>query len=182
MAEEMVAIDLKKRKRAWGYKPEKPAGFQGSVAVAGDAAIAVNNSGLVWAVSHTTGRLLWQFDSKESNSGCSPVIAGNRVIIPAGEHTLYVLDLKNGRRIEAIDVFDAVQGIACRGDRSRHRRHNGRGEIHCLGGKAEQPKEPELPARYGKSLAVLRQAHRRRSRLTRTLRPDHDEPAEPHPA
>ncbi len=151
MSSEVVAIDLKKRKRAWGYQSNQPAGFQGSAAVAGDAVIAIDQNGMVLALDRATGQLLWQYASQEKNSGCSPVVVGNRVIIPAGKTTLSVLDLRTGKLMEKLDLFDEMIGSPAVVD-GRVIVATMRGEVHCLGGKSvasrkpDPPKQPGLPA------------------------------------
>lgn len=113
MANTVVAVDLKKKEKAWEFTPavrQQP--FYASAA-AGELIVTGSRDKKVYGLDPKTGKQVWSFET-EGQVDASPVIVGGRVYVgclsDGGE--FYVLELKTGKKIQALELDSAVSGSA----------------------------------------------------------------------
>ncbi|NBO63232.1 MAG: hypothetical protein EBU88_00005, partial [Acidobacteria bacterium] len=130
---EVVALDLKARRRKWLYThPTRQFPFYSSPAVAGGVVVLGGRDKMVHAISALTGKALWTFMTR-ARVESSPVIAGERVYVGSNDGRLYVLDLAKGTRLWDFNAGGAISaspalaaGRVVIGDQQ--------GRIYCFGG------------------------------------------------
>jgi len=112
MANQVVAIDWKKLKKAWTFEASKrQQPFYGSAAVTEQLVIAGSRDKKVYAIDRATGKERWNFVT-EGSVDASPVVVGNRIYVgcisDSGE--FYVLDAATGKQIQKLDLYSGVSG------------------------------------------------------------------------
>ncbi len=99
MANTVVAVDLKKKEKAWTFEAAVRQQPFYSSAAAGELVVAGSRDKKVYALNPKTGKQAWAFTT-EGQVDASPVIVGGRVYVgclnDGGE--FYVLDLKTGKQ------------------------------------------------------------------------------------
>ena len=113
MANTVVAVDLKKKSKAWTFEAavrQQP--FYASAA-AGDVIVAASRDKKIYGLNPKTGKELWSFRT-EGQVDASPVIVGGRVYVGSltDDGNFYVLDLKTGKKIQELTLDAAVTGSA----------------------------------------------------------------------
>jgi outer membrane protein assembly factor BamB len=109
MTNQVQAINWKKGEVAWSYEAKKKQQpFYASVALTKDLVLAGGRDRLLHAIDRATGDIKWTFPTG-SRIDCSPVVAGDRVYVGSLDGKLYVVDLKTGKEVQAIQL--GTQGI-----------------------------------------------------------------------
>lgn len=130
---EVVALDLKTRRRKWLYThPTRQFPFYSSPAVSGGRVVLGGRDKMVHAINAQTGKVLWTFTTR-ARVESSPVIAGERVYIGSNDGRFYVLDLAKGTKLWEYNAGGAISaspalaaGRVVIGDQQ--------GRIYCFGG------------------------------------------------
>jgi len=138
MANTVVAVDLKNKKKLWSFEsPKRSQPFYASAAAAGELVIAGSRDQRVYALNAKTGAEVWSFETDGMVDG-SPAVVGNRVYAGcmSKDGNFYVLDLKSGKKLQEINLDSAVVGsIAVGPDCLLVGTDKGR--LYCLGAKAK---------------------------------------------
>jgi len=130
---EVVALDLKTRRRKWLYThPTRQFPFYSSPAIAGGRVVLGGRDKMVHAIDAQTGKAIWTFTTR-ARVESSPVIAGERVYVGSNDGRLYVLDLAKGAKLWEYNSGGAISaspalaaGRVVVGDQQ--------GRIYCFGG------------------------------------------------
>jgi outer membrane protein assembly factor BamB len=102
MTNQIQAIDWKAGKVVWTYEAKKKQQpFAGSVAATRDLIIGGSRDKNVHAVELKSGAEKWVF-ATGGRVDSSPVVAGQRVYVGSLDGKLYVLELANGKEVQAI--------------------------------------------------------------------------------
>lgn len=116
MANTVVAVDLKKKEKAWSFEAatrQQP--FYASAAAA-ELIVAGSRDKKVYGINPKTGKQVWSFTT-EGQVDASPVVVGGKVYVgclsDGGE--FYVLDLKTGKELQTLTLDSAVCGSAAVG-------------------------------------------------------------------
>jgi WD40 repeat protein len=112
MANTVVAVDLKKKEKAWEFSaPVRQQPFFASAAASGDVVVAGSRDKKVYGINPKTGKQVWSFTT-EGQVDASPVIVGDRVYVGCLDDggDFYVLDLKSGKKIQSLALDSAVSG------------------------------------------------------------------------
>ena len=105
---EVVALDLKTRRRKWLYThPTRQFPFYSSPAVAGGRVVLGGRDKMVHAINALTGKAIWTFTTR-ARVESSPVIAGERVYIGSNDGRLYVLNLATGAKLWEFNAGGAI--------------------------------------------------------------------------
>ncbi len=135
MANTVVAVNLKKKEKAWEFTPaarQQP--FYASAA-AGELIVAGSRDKKVYGLDPKTGKSMWSFTT-EGQVDASPVIVDGKVYVgclsDGGE--FYVLDLKTGKKLQEIALDSAVSGSAAVGPDCIIVGTD-KGTVYCLGKK-----------------------------------------------
>src|SRR5215831_9569967 len=102
MANTVVAVDLKKKEKAWTYEaPKRQQPFFASAAVANGLVVAASRDKKVYGLDAKTGAEVWSFLT-DGQVDASPVVVGDRVYVGclSNDGNFYVLDLKTGKKIQ----------------------------------------------------------------------------------
>lgn len=136
MENTVVAVDLKKKEKAWSFTPlvrQQP--FFASAAVTSDLVVAGSRDKNVYGLDPKTGKRVWSFVTL-GQVDASPVIVGGRVYVgclsDGGE--FYVLDLKTGKKIQEVALDSAVSGSVAVGPDCIVVGTD-KGTVYCLGKK-----------------------------------------------
>lgn len=135
MANTVVAVDLKKKEKAWQFEAalrQQP--FYASAAAA-DVVVAGSRDKRVYGLNPKTGKAVWHFVT-EGQVDASPVIVGNRVYVGClnDDGNFYVLDLKTGKKLQELQLDSAVSGSAAVGPDCIVVGTD-KGTVYCLGKK-----------------------------------------------
>jgi len=111
MANTVVAVDLKKKVKAWQFEAavrQQP--FFASAAAA-DLVVAGSRDKRVYGIDPKTGKSAWSFVT-EGQVDASPVIVNGRVYVGClnDDGNFYVLDLKTGKKLQELQLDAAVSG------------------------------------------------------------------------
>jgi outer membrane protein assembly factor BamB len=112
MANTVVAVDLKKKQRAWKFEaPRRQQPFYASAAVQHGIVVAGSRDKKVYGLDANTGEQKWAFET-DGQVDSSPVVVGDRVYVGSlsNDGLFYVLDLKTGKKLQVIDLDSAVTG------------------------------------------------------------------------
>ncbi len=110
MTSEVQAVDWKKGRVLWTFKPAKGAQpFQASVALAGDLVIAGSKDRRVYALNRKDGTQRWSYQT-EGRVDSSPVVVGKRVYAASSDGYLHVLDLEKGTLVQKIELDGEING------------------------------------------------------------------------
>lgn len=112
VSNQVVAADLKALKTLWAFEAEKKQQpFHSSPAVADGLVIAGSRDNNVYALDAKTGKPAWVFPTA-GQVDASPVVVGGRVYVGClGEDgNFYVIDLKNGKKIQELELDSPVTG------------------------------------------------------------------------
>lgn len=136
MANTVVAVDLKKKSKAWAFEAavrQQP--FFASAAATGDIVVAGSRDKKVYGINPKTGKQAWSLPT-EGQVDASPVIVGGRAYVgclsDGGE--FYVIDLKNGKAVQTLQLDSAVSGSAAVGPDCIVVGTD-KGTVYCLGKK-----------------------------------------------
>ncbi len=135
MANTVVAVDLKKKAKAWEFAAavrQQP--FFGSAA-AGELVVAGSRDKKVYGLDPKTGKSVWTFPT-EGQVDASPVIVGGKVYVGClnDEGNFYVIDLKTGRKLQELQLDSAVSGSVAVGPDCIVVGTD-KGTVYCLGKK-----------------------------------------------
>jgi outer membrane protein assembly factor BamB len=135
MANTVVAVDLKKKEKAWTFEAavrQQP--FYASAA-ASDFVVAGSRDKKVYGLNTKTGKAEWNFLT-DGQVDASPVVVNGRVYVGclSNEGNFYVLDLKTGKKIQELNLDSAVCGSAAVGPDCLVVGTD-KGTIYCLGKK-----------------------------------------------
>jgi outer membrane protein assembly factor BamB len=136
MTNQVVAIDWKKRVKAWEFEPRVRAQeFFSSAIVTPDLVIAGNRNKIVYGLDRKTGKPVWTFETDGAVDG-SPVVVGSRVYTGclSNDGNFYVLDLKTGKKIQEMNLDSAVTGSLAVGP-DCILVGTDKGTLYCLGAK-----------------------------------------------
>jgi outer membrane protein assembly factor BamB len=133
MANTVVAVDLKKKEKAWTFEPavrQQP--FYASAA-AGELVVAGSRDKKVYGINPKTGKQEWNFLTN-GQVDASPVVVNGRVYVGClgNEGNFYVLDLKSGKKVQELNLDSAVCGSAAVGPDCLVVGTD-RGTVYCLG-------------------------------------------------
>ena len=112
MTNQVIAIDLKAKKKAWLFEPTRRAQpFYASAAVTEEFVVTGSRDKKVYALDRKTGKEVWNF-ACENTVDASPVIVGDRVYVGCQSSTaeFYVLDLKTGKKLQELTLDSGVTG------------------------------------------------------------------------
>jgi outer membrane protein assembly factor BamB len=136
MANTVVAVDLKKKEKAWTFEAavrQQP--FYSSAAASSDMVVACSRDKKVYGLDPKSGKQVWSVTT-EGQVDASPVIVGGKVYVgclnDGGE--FYVLDLKSGKKLQQIDLDSAVSGSVAVGPDCIVVGTD-KGTVYCLGKK-----------------------------------------------
>lgn len=135
MANTVVAVDLKNKKKVWSFEaPVRQQPFYASAAAA-ELIVAASRDKKVYGLDPKTGKALWSFTTA-GQVDASPVVAGGRVYVGClnDEGNFYVLDLKTGKKLQELELDAAVTGSAAIGPDCLVVGTD-RGRVYCLGKK-----------------------------------------------
>ncbi|HNY29008.1 MAG TPA: PQQ-binding-like beta-propeller repeat protein, partial [Candidatus Sumerlaeota bacterium] len=95
----VLASDLKDGHALWTFTPPQndQVPFHAACAVQDDVVVAASRDKNVYGIERASGKLLWQFPTKEEIDA-APVIVGGRVFVASRDGNLYGLDLKSGTK------------------------------------------------------------------------------------
>lgn len=135
MANTVVAVDLKKKAKAWEFMAaarQQP--FYASAAAA-DLVVAGSRDKKVYGLDPATGKPKWSF-ATDGQVDASPVIVNGRVYVGSlsDDGSFYVLDLKSGKQIQKLELDSAVSGSAAVGPDCIVVGTD-KGTVYCLGKK-----------------------------------------------
>lgn len=136
MANTVVAVDLKKKEKAWTFEaPRRQQPFFASAATAGGLVVAGSRDKKIYALDAKTGQEKWNF-ATAGQVDASPVVVGDRVYVGclSDDGNFYVLDLKTGRKIQELQLDSAVTGSAAVGADCILVATD-KGTLYCLGKK-----------------------------------------------
>lgn len=136
MANTVVAVDLKKKEKAWQFEAavrQQP--FFSSAAAASDFVVAGSRDKKVYGLDPKTGKAVWTF-ATEGQVDASPVIVNGRVYVGClnDDGNFYVLDLKTGKKLQELQLDSAVSGSAAVGPDCIVVGTD-KGTVYCLGKK-----------------------------------------------
>jgi outer membrane protein assembly factor BamB len=135
MTNQIQAIDWKAGKVVWTYEAKKKQQpFAGAVAATKDLIIGGSRDRCIHAVDVKSGTEKWVFPTG-GRVDSSPVVAGQRVYGGSSDSKLYVLDLANGKELQALAL--GTRGILASPAVSNGRLVIGTvdGALVCLGKK-----------------------------------------------
>jgi outer membrane protein assembly factor BamB len=136
MANQVVAVDWKNKKKAWTFEPQRRAQpFYASAVVTDDLVVAASRDQKVYGLDRKTGAEVWNFAADGMVDG-SPVVVGGRVYVGclSKDGSFYVLDLKTGKKLQELDLDSAVIGSVAVGP-DCVLVGTDKGTVYCLGGK-----------------------------------------------
>ena len=130
---EVLAVDLVKRRIAWHYEhPQRKFPFYSSAALSGGSVVLGGRDKFVHCLNAQTGKALWTFETR-ARVDSSPAIAEGRVFIGSNDGRLYVLDLKAGTKVWEFQAGSAITASpAIGGGRIVFGTQDGR--LYCFGG------------------------------------------------
>lgn len=135
MANTVVAVDLKKKEKAWTFEAAVRQQPFFASAAASEMIVAGSRDKKVYGLNPKTGKAAWSFPT-EGQVDASPVIVGGRVYVgclsDGGE--FYVLDVKSGKKIQQLDLDSAVSGSVAVGPDCIVVGTD-KGTVYCLGKK-----------------------------------------------
>ncbi|MDR0869431.1 MAG: PQQ-binding-like beta-propeller repeat protein [Planctomycetaceae bacterium] len=99
---EFLAVDWKKEKIVWRYKAKQA--FRSPAACKDGLVIVCGMDKAVRCFAAATGEQRWEFRTKGRMEESGALIAGNRVYVPCSDSFLYVLDLQNGEKVNAVEL------------------------------------------------------------------------------
>lgn len=101
---EVLAIDLEAKKRAWRYEhPDRHFPFYSSAAVADGLVVLGGRDKMVHALDAATGKARWTYMTR-ARVDSSPALAGGRVYVGSSDGRLYVLSLDKGQKLFEYDT------------------------------------------------------------------------------
>jgi outer membrane protein assembly factor BamB len=136
MANTVVAVDLKKKEKAWTFEAQKrQQPFYASAAAAQGLIVAASRDKKVYAIDAKTGLEKWNFVT-DGQVDASPVVVGDRIYVGclSSDGNFYVLDLKSGRKIQELNLDSSVGGSVAVGSNSILVGTD-KGTLYCLGKK-----------------------------------------------
>lgn len=107
MANQVQAVDLKKRAIEWTFEPERSQPFFSSAAVTDKLVVLGCRDRYVYALDRATGKEAWSFPTR-GRVDSSPVVVGKRVYVGSTDGHLYVLDLATGKEAQKVQLGRSV--------------------------------------------------------------------------
>ncbi len=135
MANTVVAVNLKKKERAWTFEvPARARPFYASAAAA-EVIVAGSQDKKVYGLDPKTGKSRWSFTTP-GQVDASPVVVGGRVYVGClnDDGNFYVLDLRTGKKLQELELDAAVTGSAAVGPDCLVVGTE-KGVVYCLGKK-----------------------------------------------
>jgi outer membrane protein assembly factor BamB len=135
MANTVVAVDLKKKAKAWEFMaPARQQPFYASAAAA-DVVVAGSRDKKVYGLDPASGKQQWSF-ATDGQVDASPVIVNGRVYVGSlsDDGSFYVLDLKTGKQVQKLELDAPVSGSAAVGPDCIIVGTD-KGTVYCLGKK-----------------------------------------------
>jgi outer membrane protein assembly factor BamB len=111
MANQVQAIDLKKRDIAWTFESKRSQPFYSSAAVTDQLVIVGCRDKAIYALDRVKGVPVWNFATK-GRVDASPVVVGNRVYSGSADGALYVLDLAKGTLVQRLELGRSILASA----------------------------------------------------------------------
>lgn len=135
MASQVVAVDWKKKAKAWAFDSPRGAPFYASAAAADGIVVAGGRDQKLYGLDPATGKARWNF-AADGNVDGSPVVVNGRVY--AGclgrEGSFYVLDAKTGKKLQELNLDSPVCGSVAVGP-DCVLVGTDKGTVYCLGAK-----------------------------------------------
>lgn len=130
---EVVALDLKARRRLWLYShPTRQFPFYSSPAVAEGRVVLGGRDKMVHCINAVNGKPFWTFNTR-ARVESSPLIAGGRVYIGSNDGRFYVLDLAKGTKLWEFNAGGAVSASPAMAS-GRIVVGDQQGKVYCFGG------------------------------------------------
>ena len=135
MASQVVAVDWKKKAKAWAFDSPRSAPFYSSVAAADGMVVAGGRDQKVYGLDAATGKPRWNF-AADGNVDGSPAVVGGRVYVGClgRDGSFYVLDLKTGKKLQELNLDSPVIGSVAVGP-DCVLVGTDKGTVYCLGAK-----------------------------------------------
>jgi outer membrane protein assembly factor BamB len=133
MANQVQAIDLKKKDILWTFEPKRAQPFYSSAAVTEKLVVVGCRDRAVYALDRHKGTQVWSFATK-GRVDSSPVVVGARVYIGSGDGHLYVLDLATGSELQRLELGRGINASAAVAQDCLVIGTN-EGALYCLGKK-----------------------------------------------
>lgn len=135
MASQVVAVDWKKKAKAWAFDSPRSAPFYSSAVAAEGVVVAGGRDQKVYGLDAATGKPLWNF-AADGNVDGSPAVVGGRVYVGClgREGAFYVLDLKTGKKLQELNLDSPVIGSVAVGP-DCILVGTDKGTVYCLGAK-----------------------------------------------
>lgn len=135
MANTVVAVDLKKKVKAWTFEPAVRQQPFFASAAASDVVVAGSRDKKVYGLDPKSGKRIWSV-ATAGQVDASPVIVGGRVYVGCLSDTgeFYVLDLKTGKELQQLQLDSAVSGSVAVGPDCIVVGTD-KGTVYCLGKK-----------------------------------------------
>lgn len=105
---EIFAVNWKKAEILWRFKGTHA--FRGPAACRDGLVVCSGMDRTVRALDMETGEERWYFRAKRTMEYSGPVLAGDRVFVPCSDSFLYVLDLKTGKKRDALELPGKLLG------------------------------------------------------------------------
>jgi len=101
---EVLAVNLKTRRRAWTYRhPERNFPFYSSAAISGGRLFVGGRDKMMHALDARTGKEVWSFQTG-ARVDSSPVVASGRVYVGSNDGKLYVFDAATGKPVQQFEA------------------------------------------------------------------------------
>jgi outer membrane protein assembly factor BamB len=136
MANQVVCIDWKNRKKAWTFEATvRRQPFYSSAVVTDSLVIAGGRDKKLHVLDLKTGREKWNFIT-DGNVDGSPVVVGGQIYAGcmSRDGCFYVLDLANGKKMQELELDSPVTGSVAVGT-DCILVGTDRGTVYCLGAK-----------------------------------------------
>ena len=136
MANQVVGVDWKARKKAWTFEAaRRQQPFYSSAVVTDALVIAGSRDQKLYGLDRATGKEVWSFTA-DGNIDGSPVAVGGRVYFGcmSKDGNFYALDLKTGAKVQELNLDSAVVGSVAVGPDCLLVGSD-KGTVYCLGAK-----------------------------------------------